>query len=118
MKTSQADIQKQVRSHLVVAAGLLTLTVVTVGISQLDLGTMMRVVIALAIATVQGGLILGYLMHLRGERRTVVATLIFTGIFVAGLLLLSVAAHYDTVEGVKHLVVASPGVEAQDGGGH
>lgn len=118
MKTSQADIQKQVRSHLVVAAGLLTLTVVTVGISQLDLDTMTRVVIALSIATVQGGLILGYLMHLRRERRTVVATLVLTGIFVAGLLLLSVAAQYDTVEGVKHLVATSSGVEAQNGGGH
>jgi cell division protein FtsW (lipid II flippase) len=105
MKTSQADIQKQVRGHLAVAAGLLTLTVVTVGIAQLDLGTTTRVVIALAIAAVQGGLIVGY------------PVLIFTGIFVAGLLLLSVAAHFDTIEGVKHLVATTPGVETQDGGG-
>lgn len=116
MKTSQIEIQKQVRGHLAVAAGLLTLTVVTVGISQLDLGTMTRVIIALAIATVQGGLIVGYLMHLRGEKRTVVAVLVLTGIFAASLLLLTAATHFDTIQGVMHLADTAPG--AQDGGGH
>ena len=118
IKTNQIEIQKQVRSHLAVAAVLLTLTVVTVGISQLDLGTMTRVIIALAIATVQGGLIVGYLMHLRGEKRTVVAVLVLTGIFAASLLVLSVAGQFDTIEGTLHLADTASRAGAQDGGGH
>ena len=119
MSSNQNDIQGQVRNHLVVAAALLTLTVLSVGISQLDFSGGTRVIVALGIATVQGGLIAGYLMHLWGEKRTVVAVLVFTGIFVAGLLLLSVAAHYDTIEGVVQLADTAPAAIETDGdGGH
>ena len=56
------------RTLILVWLGLLTLTALTIRISRLDLGVN-RVWGALAIASVKGGLVIAFFMHMRYESR-------------------------------------------------
>jgi len=51
--------------------------------------------IILAVASVNAGLVAGYLMHLISERKVIYTLLAFTGIFFAGLMGLSIFAAHD-----------------------
>jgi caa(3)-type oxidase subunit IV len=51
--------------------------------------------IILAVASVNAGLVAGYLMHLISERKVIYTLLAFTGIFFTGLMGLSVWATHD-----------------------
>ena len=51
-----------------VFGALLVLTLVTVGVSYLDLPEVETVVVALAIATAKASLVAMFFMHLKGER--------------------------------------------------
>jgi caa(3)-type oxidase subunit IV len=51
--------------------------------------------IILAVASVNAGLVAGYLMHLISERKAIYTLLVFTGIFFTGLMGLSVWATHD-----------------------
>lgn len=69
----------------VVWVALLILTVVTVGVTRFDLGSM-NLWVAMAIATVKGGLVALYFMHLRYDRPfnavIFITALLFVGLFV------------------------------------
>jgi cytochrome c oxidase subunit IV len=76
--------------YVLVWAALLCLTVVTFGLSRVELGPF-HVPVALTIATVKAGLVVGVFMHLRhhgGANRLVFAVALF---FVALLMGLTVA---------------------------
>jgi caa(3)-type oxidase subunit IV len=60
--------------------------------------------IILAVASVNAGLVAGYLMHLISERKAIYTLLVFTGIFFTGLMGLSVFAAHD-VPAVPHQTV-------------
>jgi cytochrome c oxidase subunit 4 len=66
-----------VRLLLGVWAALMVLTVVTVTVTSIDLGSRFNLIIAMAIATVKAGLVVTYFMHLRWDRPF--HTLIFLG---------------------------------------
>ena len=90
------DVAKQVRGYLVVFGTLLVLTLITVGVSYLDLPEAETVVVALIIATTKATLVAMFFMHLKGERRMVTWPLALTAfLFVAllGSLLMSEADH-------------------------
>ena len=91
-----ADVAKQVRGYLMVFGTLLVLTLVTVGVSYLDLPEVETVVVALAIATTKASLVAMFFMHLKGERPMVTWPLALTAFLFVGLLvsvLLSEADH-------------------------
>jgi len=64
----------------------------------------MTVAIILSVASVNAGLVAGYLMHLISERKTIYTLLLFTGIFFTGLMGLSIYAAHD-VPTVQHQAV-------------
>ena len=66
-----------VRLLIGVWAALMVLTVVTVTVTSIDLGSRFNLIIAMAIATVKAGLVVTYFMHLRWDRPF--HTLIFLG---------------------------------------
>ena len=70
---------------------LMILTVVTVVVTSVDLGSQMNLVIAMAIATVKAGLVVTYFMHLRWDRpfHTLVflGSLLFVSLFISLTLL-------------------------------
>lgn len=86
------DIRKHVRVYMMVFGALAVLTVVTVGVSYLDLPFGPALSLALVIASVKAGLVALYFMHLISERKVVVWMLAMTGIFFLVLILLFIAA--------------------------
>jgi cytochrome c oxidase subunit IV len=83
-------------------ATLVVLTVVTVGITWVDLGRL-NLVAAMAIATVKASLVLLYFMHLRWDRPfnavIFVATLCFAALFITLALLDTTTYQPDLIPG-------------------
>ena len=85
-----ADIDKHVRVYITVFVALLVLTLVTVAISYLDLSVPIAVAVALFVATIKGGLVAGYFMHLISEKKLIIAVLALTVVFFVALMALPV----------------------------
>ena len=83
-----ADIDRQVRTYIIIFATLMALTFITVAISRLDLPVPLAVTAALIVASVKGGLVASYFMHLISERKLIHWVLWLTvSCFIAVLLL-------------------------------
>ena len=85
-----AEIDKHVRVYITVFVALMVLTVVTVGVSYLDLSVPMAVTVALIVATVKGSLVACYFMHLISEKKLILAVLVLTVVFFVALLALPI----------------------------
>jgi cytochrome c oxidase subunit 4 len=75
------DIKAHVKVYMMVFGALAVLTVVTVAVSYIHLPILPAVTLALVIATVKASLVALFFMHLKGEKRSIVWTLILTAIF-------------------------------------
>ena len=80
------DIQKHVRTYLVVFAALAGLTAVTVAISYLHLATPAAVTLALMVAIVKGSLVALFFMHLITEEKAIYYLLGLTASFFVVLM--------------------------------
>ncbi len=89
------EIQKEIRTYLLVFGALLVGTVLTVMASLIDVGAAWNMTIGLVIACTKGFLVAGYFMHLMSEKTTIYAILAFTVFFFLGMMLLTVAADSD-----------------------
>jgi cytochrome c oxidase subunit 4 len=83
---SAAQVQKDVKKYLVVFVALLCLTAVTVVISYLHLPVREAIILALFVATIKGGLVAAFFMHLSTEVRSIVYLLVFTLLISLALL--------------------------------
>jgi cytochrome c oxidase subunit 4 len=76
-----------VRLLLTVWGGLMMLTIITVAVTSVDLGSRINLVVAMAIATLKAGLVVTYFMHLRWDRpfHTLVflGSLLFVSLFIS-----------------------------------
>jgi caa(3)-type oxidase subunit IV len=81
MASHAEDIQKHVRTYMMVFASLGVLTIVTVAVSYLHLSTPAAVAVALAVALVKGSLVALYFMHLIAEEKTIYWLLGLTAAF-------------------------------------
>jgi cytochrome c oxidase subunit 4 len=76
-----------VRLLLAVWGALMVLTVITVAVTSVDLGSRVNLLVAMAIATVKAGLVVTYFMHLRWDRpfHTLVflGSLLFVSLFIS-----------------------------------
>ena len=75
---------------VVLAAGgaLAVLTALTVAVGYLSLPIVPAVILGLSIATVKGGLVAGYFMHLLSEKQVIYVVLAFTVVFFVAMLIL------------------------------
>ncbi len=89
----------EVRTYLSTLAALLALTVVTVGLSYVQLPTAPTVLLALAVATLKAALVAAVFMHLKGERAIVYWTLVLTAVLVVVLFALLFGADADRLFG-------------------
>ena len=71
----------------------MALTIVTVAISRVHLPVPMAVTVALIVATIKGGLVACYFMHLISEKKLIYAVLAMTVIFFIALLALPAITH-------------------------
>lgn len=92
------DIDKHVRTYIIVFVSLMALTVVTVAVAFIEMPVWMAIAVALFIASVKGSLVACYFMHLISEKKLILVTLIFTVFFFVGLLLLPVFTNMDAIE--------------------
>ncbi len=91
MTESEAALVKEhVRVYVVVFVALAVLTVVTVGISYLQLPTALAISVALMVATVKAGLVAGYFMHLVSEEKVILWLLLLWAAFLVALMILPV----------------------------
>ena len=94
-EAAHADIKKHVRVYIMVFAALAVLTVVTVAVSYLHLSIVPALVVGLFIASVKGGLVAAYFMHLISEKKVILWILILTVVFFAVMFIIFPAAHAD-----------------------
>jgi cytochrome c oxidase subunit IV len=80
------DVAVQVKGYLTVFGALLVLTMITVGVSYLQLPEVETVALGLAIATAKATLVAMFFMHLKGERPMVTWTLALTAFLFVGLM--------------------------------
>ena len=96
MTTDHAvDIDRHVRIYITVFVALMALTIITVAISRLHLPIPIAVTIALLVATIKGGLVACYFMHLISEKKLIYAVLALTVVFFAVLLALPAVTHHN-----------------------
>lgn len=94
---SPEQIDRHVRAVVWVFGALLVLTLVTVGVSYLDLPTAPAVALALAVAAAKGGLVACYFMHLVSERKLVLGVVALAAFFLLALLMLPAFTELDQV---------------------
>jgi cytochrome c oxidase subunit 4 len=89
-----------VRTYLAVYAALMVLTYVTVQVSVLDLGSA-AIYVAMVVATIKAGLVVGYFMHLKYDVRfnslVFLSSLLFLAIFFV-LTMVDVASRDSVLE--------------------
>src|SRR5258705_13764464 len=89
------DIDKHVRIYITVFVALMVLTIVTVAVSRFHLPVHIAVTVAMLVATIKGGLVACYFMHLISEKKLIYAVLALTAAFFIALLALPVATVRD-----------------------
>ncbi len=92
---SVEEVKKHVHVYLTVFGALAVLTVVTVGVGYLRLPIWPALIIALIIASVKGGLVAGYFMHLISEKKVIYWILAGTFVFLICMFILFISAYHD-----------------------
>jgi len=91
------DVQKHIRTYLLVFASLLVLTGVTVAVAQFHLAEVERIAVAMVVAVIKSTLVAGIFMHLFKEHsRHIRVPLALTAAFFTVLLGLSIVARTDS----------------------
>jgi caa(3)-type oxidase subunit IV len=91
------EIKKHVGGYVKIGFLQMIVAVVTVGASFVFSSTATQVAVTLLIATFNGLLVAGILMHLKEEKKTIWKFLIFTGIFFFILFFLTYLARTDAI---------------------
>ena len=81
-------VREHVRVYVMVFVALAVLTVVTVGLSYLDLTTGYAIGIAMVVATVKASLVALYFMHLITEQKVILWLLALCAAFIVFLIFL------------------------------
>jgi len=66
---------------------LLALTIVTIGISRINLGSANNTAIAMLVATFKASLVMLYFMHLKFEKRMLLTVVVIPAFFLAALVI-------------------------------
>ena len=95
--SDHADIDKHIRTYVLVFVALMALTAITVGISYLHLPIKKAIVLALIVALVKGSLVGAFFMHLISEKKAIYGTLLLTVIFFIAIMALPVSQFLDRI---------------------
>jgi cytochrome c oxidase subunit 4 len=87
------DVDKHVRTYIIVFVTLMALTLITVAVGYAHLPIMQAVVVALLIASIKGSLVACYFMHLISERKLIYWVLALTIFMFIGLLMIPWFTH-------------------------
>ena len=93
------DISGHVKTYFMVFGALMVLTIITVGVSYLDISIPLAITIALIVATIKGSLVALFFMHLSNERRIIYWVLALTVIFFVFLMFVPLFTNSDRILG-------------------
>ena len=113
-----AEIDKHVRTYIMVFATLLVLTMVTVAVSYLHLEVHEAIAVALVIATIKASLVALFFMHLISERQVILFILALTASFAVVLLLLPVITNHDHITASNMPAAMIHAAPASEGAAH
>ena len=99
--STAADHAVEVRRYIGVFGALMVLTLVTVGVSYLDLAVVPTVLLGLVIASLKAGLVAMFFMHLKSERWTIYWPLALTMVLFVGLLVSVIWSEADHLLGTR-----------------
>ena len=94
---SAADLDKHVRTYIMVFVSLMVLTLITVAVSYLHLPVHQAIAVALVIAGVKGSLVACYFMHLISEKKLILWVMVLTVVFFIFLIFLPVFTIADRI---------------------
>lgn len=86
------DMLKHIRIYIVIFFALAFLTAVTVWASYLHVAEWLHLTIALSIASIKGGLVVAYFMHLISEKKLIYSILTLTAFFFIFMLIVTFMA--------------------------
>ena len=86
--SDHADLDKTVRTYILVFVALMVGTLATVGAYYLEVSVPVALTIGLFIATVKASLVACFFMHLIDEKRVIYWALALTGAFLVALVAL------------------------------
>ena len=95
--SDHADIDKHIRTYILVFVALMALTIITVAVSYLHLPVKQAIAVALLIAIVKGSMVAAFFMHLISERKLIYGALLLTAVFFAALMFLPVGQWLDVI---------------------
>ncbi|HCN31044.1 MAG TPA: hypothetical protein DIT64_20475 [Verrucomicrobiales bacterium] len=96
MADSPEEIQKSIRKYLWIGGILIFFTVVTVGLSYVELPTHgLNILVGMIVATFKAALVALIFMHLNHERILIYKVLAFTTVFCLALFLLFIFSASD-----------------------
>jgi len=98
MATNPEEIQKHVRTYLMVGGLLLIFTFITVGVSLIPFSATGHMVVGLAIAAFKAALVAMVFMHLNDERRLIYIFLIFGAVFFIALMFLTLWGKWNPIK--------------------
>ena len=93
------DIRSHVKTYFMVFGALMVLTIVTVGVSYLELATPLAITVALIVAVIKGSLVALFFMHLLHERKVIYWVLTLTVIFFVFLMFVPLFTNLDKILG-------------------
>jgi caa(3)-type oxidase subunit IV len=109
--SSDHDVQKSVRSYMMVGAALFVFTGITVAVNQVHLAVPAAITVALIIAATKGSMVASVFMHLSHEKKWIYGALLLT--VLAFLILMTVPSftnmdhigtpiHYEPAQHATH----------------
>ena len=96
MSENVDEIRAHIKLYWKIGAALMVLTVVTVAITFIDFSVPIAIFVALVVAATKGSLVASYFMHLIGERKWILGTLLLTVLFFLVLIFIPIMGHSDT----------------------
>ncbi len=102
MAESAAEVQKHIRTYLVVFVALGGLTALTVAVSFIHFGTAGNIAVALIIASVKASLVAAVFMHLISEKQFIYGVLSLSAFFFLLLMFVPVLVHDDSTRTKWH----------------
>jgi caa(3)-type oxidase subunit IV len=112
MSSGHDDVQKSIKSYVMIGAALLVFTVITVAVNQVHLAVPLAITVALIIATLKGSMVASVFMHLSHEKKWIYGALILT---IIGFVILMTVPSFTIMDSIGTPIHVAP---AEGHGGH
>ncbi len=96
MHSNAAEVQKHIRTYVMVGVALLVATAITVAVSYINLGAAGNMTVGLLIATIKASMVAAIFMHLNHEKAWIYGSLVLTAVFFVVLMALPILTTEDT----------------------